>query len=502
MGWESPKLTARANYASQSVLYLPVAGYFAGDRKGPFGEVTYRPVQRLELSGSASSYSNNVERNSNVPTFRSTAFSSGASIQLPWKFTAATQLSSLRFETTPEESAIRQRSDNRMWSATVTRPIRKHSLRLTWRDVRIRSNLRPECQRSAEVEDVLQWKRITLGAAVRLDSTINEQRRNSVFARGNAQLRLKRLTAFAQLESGRDLLNESVFATTAVTSSVIGASASLFGGWNLQAEAFRNKLTTSLNPGNIFLLETRGVGFPTLLGGVNQWSVFFRLTKTLRWGGPLPAQGLDRYTAERIPITGIIEGFVYEKRKGEGTPAAGVPVSLDGQRTADTDITGHYRFSDVPEGAHEVSFPSNELPADYEPGAAASAQVPVKSRRISRVDMEVIRLGEICGKVNGPAGASLEAVLVRLAPTTRYTTPEADGTFCFYNLREGGYEVQIDPRSLPSEIQLTTPERVPLTLDWDAAPPILEFRLERRVPRKPVRLVIGLQRAPAENRSQ
>src|SRR5579862_4739727 len=51
--WETAKLTMRANYALEGALYLPLAGYYAGDRAGPFAEMQYRPWKRLELSGSA-----------------------------------------------------------------------------------------------------------------------------------------------------------------------------------------------------------------------------------------------------------------------------------------------------------------------------------------------------------------------------------------------------------------------------------------------------------------
>jgi hypothetical protein len=37
--WEDSLLTVRANYVSQGLLYFPLAGFYAGDRQGPFGEV-------------------------------------------------------------------------------------------------------------------------------------------------------------------------------------------------------------------------------------------------------------------------------------------------------------------------------------------------------------------------------------------------------------------------------------------------------------------------------
>ena len=41
--YESQRITVRANYANQGIFYLPFAGYFAGDRRGPFGEILCSP---------------------------------------------------------------------------------------------------------------------------------------------------------------------------------------------------------------------------------------------------------------------------------------------------------------------------------------------------------------------------------------------------------------------------------------------------------------------------
>jgi len=70
-----------------------------------------------------------------------------------------------------------------------------------------------------------------------------------------AQANLGRLSAFANVEVGSDLANQSVFSTEAYRTSVVGAAVRLMRGWNLQAEMFRNQLNFTMNPENIFLLE-------------------------------------------------------------------------------------------------------------------------------------------------------------------------------------------------------------------------------------------------------
>ena len=61
--------TFRANYIFQSASYFPLLGYYLGDRAGPFGEVKFRPLERIEIYASASEYQNN-SRAPSTPTRR------------------------------------------------------------------------------------------------------------------------------------------------------------------------------------------------------------------------------------------------------------------------------------------------------------------------------------------------------------------------------------------------------------------------------------------------
>ena len=172
--FESVPLTIRVNYADQGALYLPIAGYFAGDRRGPFGELRLRPFRRLELSASASEYKNNRERDERVPTFESQSYSAGLSLQLPNKFTLSAQASSIRFQSAQRSSTTR--SDNQMWSTTLNRPIGRHNLRFTYRELKLVANSRPDRQISREVEDIVQFRNILVGGSARFDTAIGDQR--------------------------------------------------------------------------------------------------------------------------------------------------------------------------------------------------------------------------------------------------------------------------------------------------------------------------------------
>jgi hypothetical protein len=491
--WEDDKFSFKANYVRQSNTYLPLMGTFAGDRKGPYGEGHYRPVKRVDLYASASAYSNNLENNPDLPSFHSSAYTAGTSVALPWKFDASASLSSLllteRDPAQPGESA----SNNRQLSFNLDRPVRRHSLRFSLIDMKLNTSVSPLAQRFEEVEDNFTWKRLVLGGAVRLQSSQATESKNALFFRGSIQANFKRLAAYAYLEKGNDLVNRSVFSTSSYNSSVAGLATPLIGGWNLQIEAFRNTLNTALNAENIFLFPTSGLGMNTELAAFNQWSAYARLSKHFHWGRELAGGGgIEQYATAHAPLVGSVQGLVVEQSLNGSRPAPGVAVSLAHLRTAITDASGQYQFRAVPQGSYEVELDMERLSTDYEPGAATMAHVRVEPRSIARADFSVVVLTDLSGRIVGPAGAALEDAVIRLAGTNRYTTPYPDGSFAFYNLREGEYEVVLDEQTLPEGCLLASPARVRVVATRTSLPAAkIEFKLKPKpVQEKPVREIL------------
>jgi hypothetical protein len=488
--WVTDKFSLKANYVRQSTTYLPMLGYFVGDRKGPYMEGHYRPAKRVDLYGSASAYSNNLENNPDLPTFHSSGLTTGASIVLPWKFNASASFSTLDYTVRDPARPGEVTSNNRQVNFNLNRPIKRHSLRLSLIDMKLNTNTLPQRQRFLEVEDTFTWKRLVIGGAVREQNSHATENRNTLFFRGSLQTNFKRVSAYGYIEKGNDLVNKSIFSTNSYTSTVAGLGAPLFKGWNLQLEAFRNKLLTELNPENIFLFG--GLGLNTQLAAFNQWSVFFRITKRFHWGRELPGgTSLAEYAAEHAPLVGSVQGLVKEQSLAGERPAAGVPVSLDHYRTAVTDASGRYELLDVPEGLHEVGLDMEQLPTDYEPGPASKARASVEPRAIARADFSVVRLTSLTGKIVAPAGAPVENVVVRLAGTKLYTTPYQDGSFAFYNLREGEYEVAMDQQTLPEGFLLASPASVHVLASNTKPPAAIGFELKvKPAPEKPVRKIL------------
>jgi len=492
--WISPRVTVRANYADFSPSYFPVAGYSVGNRKGSFGEVRIRPLHRLELYGSASHYETTEKNDPVNPYIRSTATSAGASVELPGRFNASGQLGTIQFYSADPSSGAIQNSRNRQLTGTLSRQFGHQTLRFAASDMRLMVSGLPSRERSGEVEDTVHFRGFVLGGAARVQQALTTERLNSVYLRGSAQINLGRLTASGYFEGGKDLANQTVFATSTTSSSVLTASLRVTQKWSIQGEAYRSRSISSLNPESLFVQGNSGVIVNPVLSQFNQWSFLFRIVRSFNWGSALPAGGLDQYMRQRIPLVGSVEGFVHILAAGELRPAPAVVVTLESGQSAKTDVNGRYLFERVPEGLHAVSINLEELPAEYNPGTKTKSPVTVSPRRVSRADLDLFALSAFVGKVAVVSGSGfddLEGILVRLSPGDRYTTTLKDGSFAFYNLPDGGYEVSIDANTLPTEARLTSPSQAALTVRAGEVPTTVRFEIERRpVVEKPVHKVL------------
>jgi hypothetical protein len=498
LAWEDTAFSFKTDYTRQGVLYFPLAGYFVGDRQGPFGEARWRPWKRLEFYGSASQYRNNLERDLTLPFLTSVGTSAGASGWLPGNLAASVTLSTVRFsQQGGGQDAVA--SNNRQIDAIVSKPVRRHTLHVEWRDILLDTSASPQVQRSWEAGDGYQTKHFSLGGALRYQQILGTGQKDSIFFRGLAQANLGRFSAYGNVEVGNDLQNQTLFSTSAYRTSVVGLAYRIVRGWNFQTELFRNSLNLALNPENIFLLQNGPAlgGISPLgatLSATREWSLYFRLSKQLRWGAGLPTENADRLTTQAAALVGTVEGTVLVKALGGARNAAGVSVRLDGWRTAVTDADGRYVFDSVPEGAHEVALALAELPADFDPGEAQKSSVVVQPRRAARADFAVLPLMAFEGKVRGPEGAALDGIVIRMLPGTRYTTTGMDGSFKFYNVREGDFTVTIDAGTLPEGGRLTSPAGVSVAVRDGTPPPPIEFGFTVHFTEKPIRKVLEITR--------
>ena len=331
-----------------------------------------------------------------------------------------------------------------------------------------------------------------IGGSLRLQNSKSTEDRNTLFYHGSASFNVKSVSVYANIDKGKDLVNKSVFSTNAISSTVLGINAPVTRGWNMQFEAFKNNVNTALNPQNIFLFGNAGPGLNTQLSATNQWSVYVRISKHFRWGKDVPAgSSMEQYAAARVPLVGTVQGLVMEESLAGPRPAPNVTISLDGDRSVVTDSSGRYTFTAVPEGSHEIALNMEQLPTDYDPGAKNKDRVTVAPRAVVRTDLTVARLTLLEGKVVAPKDVPLDNVIIRLAGTKLYTTPEADGSFNFSNLHEGTYDAVLEEKTIPEGYRLASPAsvRVEAFVANSTAP--IEFEIKvKPAEQKPVREIL------------
>ena len=80
----------------------------------------------------------------------------------------------------------------------------------------------------------------------------------------------------------------------------------------------------------------------------------------------------------------------------------------------------------------------------------------VDPKGAAHADFNVVRLAIFAGKIVARVEVSVENIILRLNLTNRDTSSDQDGSF-FYNLREGDYDLAIDPQSLRVGYLLKSP---------------------------------------------
>ena len=185
------------------------------------------------------------------------------------------------------------------------------------------------------------------------------------------------------------------------------------------------------------------------------------------------------------PISrGTVEGFVWEVRPDSRTPAQGVTVRLDQGRIAATGTDGRFRFTDLPAGEHRVVIIAERLAVEFDPGPTMEASVVVTPGKAVGVELSVIRMAILSGRVSGPAGLALSGIVIGLSGTERKTNTDAAGNFRFAKLGEIYYTVVLDEKTLPENVVLTTPGSVTLRAGQERS--AAEFHLDVRTQERPV----------------
>lgn len=492
--YDGGRYALRGSYFRQSAGYMPVAGYYSGDRGGGAMEGRARPWKRIEFFSSAGKQRNNFENNPAVWTFQTTMANAGVSAEAPGGFSFTAQYSTMSLVSqAPGDERIE--AANRQWMLTGAKSYWNQTTRLSWRKFDMNNSGNASAQGSAEAEQSMRFGRWTASGAVRWSQARFGENRDSVFVRAMVQGTARRATFHAYTELGRDLANQTLFTVNQLQTTVAGISMPVGRSWSVHADVLRTTIATILNPQSAFVLAANGAPVSLALGGLDRLNIFFRVTRHLSWGGPAPQSGYAASLSGVIPVFGAIEGFV---RDDEGAAVQSIPVLLDGYRTAYTDERGRYRLPDVMQGQHSIELSPRELPAEYDPASVAGTAIQVRSAKTERLDFQLVRLLALHGQVLAPPNSKLDEIVIRLQSGNRVTTPDQEGRFAFYNLPAGEYTVVIDESTLPSDRRLSGEGSLRVSLRRGEEPVEAIFGLEAVTASKPVRRIDlgGLAAAP------
>jgi hypothetical protein len=182
---------------------------------------------------------------------------------------------------------------------------------------------------------------------------------------------------------------------------------------------------------------------------------------------------------------GEVSGRVFDEAE---RPVSGVTVYLGEYRTI-TKVDGSYRFTRVPPGTYELYLDVHTLPANML-AVEGRRTLTVSSGTRECITLRTIPLGAVIGKVyldangNGRMDPGEGVSNIAVGCDTLVTASRADGTFRFDNISPGAHTLRLLTKNLPENLELDSPEEVPITLSasGDVVTPI--FRVKHR--EKPV----------------
>ena len=151
---------------------------------------------------------------------------------------------------------------------------------------------------------------------------------------------------------------------------------------------------------------------------------------------------------------GLITGHVFQDDAATGLyrdgarGLAGIEMVLDGERRTRTTANGAYFFDHVPAGNHEIEAIPH-LAAPYYFTTASSESVDINSRADFGIAFSA---GQFFGFVRNDAELPIGGVTVRLRAGNSEIVSQTgdDGRFDRRSLPPGGYEISLDPASLPA----------------------------------------------------
>jgi carbon monoxide dehydrogenase subunit G len=137
------------------------------------------------------------------------------------------------------------------------------------------------------------------------------------------------------------------------------------------------------------------------------------------------------------PVKGSITGQITDA--ATGNPIQGATVGIGSGRTAITDATGHYSFSNLDMGPYTVSASASS----YKSGTGSTTLTTTNKDKTVSIALSQIT-GTVTGRVTLSDGTPLSHVQIELHSTPRDTYTDANGYYSFTNVPLGSHTVFIN----------------------------------------------------------
>jgi hypothetical protein len=471
---ESSRLSVRTAYVRRSPKYLPFGLLsFSSDRQGPYAEARYRFTNWLDVSASATELRTNLEKRSDLPTAISRQYNGNMSIRLPGNL----QLSMGRSVSRLKLSGNSVYSGHTMIldSVTLTNAIGRWITRARLDEITMNSTAKTRT-RGLEIEETRIFQHgLSLSGQVRLQQSNETDKRAlrvSTAIRGGYSFG-NRFSVNLQTDLGRDIRNETLFATTNLRTSTASLNVRLSASSDLRFEYYGTRMNYELNPESILASTLLGNSVSPVLGHSDRNVFFVQFQKTIRWGQAAANEFGSSSTGISIArprgwVTGRV--FVDENEDGiwnEGEPGASkVTVVLNDLRQTVTDENGHYEFAEAPVGPGEVALKADTLSAVFTPVTLQHPiDVPYKAR--TEANFVVTASSSIAGRIVEKKGDSLTPVAdaaIRLEPSGLYAYTDAAGRFSISNVPRGQYELSVVPETVEESFQVLSGPVEPLMI--------------------------------------
>jgi len=494
-----------ADYVREGINYYPLTNQLNGDRQGFYVGGDYRLTERLSIFGGISDSHNNVENNPFRPTISGTDGSLGTSWGLPKNFTVSfsDSYSSLR----SAGAGVNQQTIARSYFLQATRPVRSwlFSYRLQHQGFSSPNGLgfSGNSLTSHEFETLHNLHRFgSVNGLIRIqDTTGNAQHGKTLFGQLGGTLALgSRLSLYGRGELGRDLSNETLFSLNTIKTAEAGLQLRLPLKSALNVRYFSNSLRTTPNQGNLFFASSVAGAAVTPIFNLAHSIFLVEISKSFNWGrGELPPAGVPSEELSRyIPTYGIVEGYVYDDRNGNGQRDAdeeGLPyvtIVLD-DRSVQTDRNGHFEFERVSTGTHRLQVPEYKVPANYSLPPKTEWTVEVRQNMVTPVGVPLQVLASLRGRAElydlQGQRIPLANLRVVLTPGGLATLTDADGTYSFDNLKPGTYDVAADLGPLSAKVKFQSPNTYHLRIISGRDVSNVNFTLQEVTSERPIERV-------------